>query len=107
MTLEENIVRKRLVYCLNCRHEFISRVKNPRCNKCGHLKFIDSSEIPRKRTDDYFTEEIDKLKKQVDELSACVDGIMGDLKEDLNEINGIKNRLDAVENRNKGVVGQR
>ena len=61
------------MFCLNCRHEFVSRVAMPRCSKCGTLKVIEYSEIPGYRKDKHFDEEIDKLKNEIDMLKIKLD----------------------------------
>ena len=59
-------VDKRMVICLNCGHEFISRVKDPRCGKCNSLKVLDVKKAGIKEIR-LMKNEIERLKEELEQ----------------------------------------
>ena len=70
---EDHRVKKRLMYCLKCDYEFVSRIAHPRCSKCHTLKVIEYSEIPGYRKDKHFDKKINELRNDIDVLSIKLD----------------------------------
>ena len=45
-SMTKYVTRRRPVFCMNCGHEFISRVEHPHCSKCASSQIVDSKEVP-------------------------------------------------------------
>ena len=65
--MTDDSTRKKLVYCLKCGHNFVSKSKEPRCSKCQSFRVIDHKEI--------------SAKKDVFDLKARVKEIENDITE--------------------------
>ena len=63
---------RRPVICLNCGHEFISKVRNPQCGRCKKRKVVDVRKAGKKEVQ-FLGLELKRLREEVESSQKKVE----------------------------------
>ena len=107
-------VNKRNVVCMNCKHDFVSQVKEPICSRCNSTTIVDAKDIgdrmativlERKINEklDHLESTVDEMRKSVNYVNKALEHIKevqktetSDIKQIVTEVWKHKKRLDGV-----------